>query len=99
MSGLAALGSWPLNHGETTAAMEAIGVYWKPAYYTLEGLFKEVGLQTGCRSRTCSDAAWCGCDRPWHGASEFRAVATDPGAVRELTRYRKTQVDAQDNEI
>src|SRR6267143_756960 len=42
VSGLTGLGSWLLDHGVSTVAMEATGVYWKPVYYALEGLFEEL---------------------------------------------------------
>ena len=37
-------------------AMEATGVYWKPVYYALEGLFEELWLLTPSTSRTCRAA-------------------------------------------
>ena len=35
---------WLLACGVKTVAMEATGVYWKPVYYGLEGLFEELWL-------------------------------------------------------
>lgn len=33
---------WLVERGVTTEAMEATGVYWKPVFYRMEGLFAEV---------------------------------------------------------
>src|ERR1039458_1455512 len=41
---LTELAQWLLEAGVTTVAMEATGVYWKPVYYSLEGLFEELWL-------------------------------------------------------
>jgi transposase len=58
---LSELSSWLLEAGVTTVVMEATGVYWKPVYYALEGLFEELWLcnalhrssQAGARRRRC----------------------------------------------
>lgn len=42
--GLAELAAWLTEAQVTTVAMEATGVYWKPVYYALEGLFDELWL-------------------------------------------------------
>ncbi len=36
---LRVLAEWLAERGVTTVAMEATGVYWKPVFYALEGLF------------------------------------------------------------
>ena len=42
--GLQGLAEFLLDSGVTTIAMESTGVYWKPVYYALEGLFDELWL-------------------------------------------------------
>ena len=48
--GLGELAGWLSDAGVTTVAMEATGVYWKPVYYVLEGLFNELWLCNSGRS-------------------------------------------------
>ncbi|MDP9335677.1 MAG: transposase, partial [Actinomycetota bacterium] len=106
VSGLAGLGSWLLDHGVSTVAMEATGVYWKPVYYALEGLFEELWLCNAMHVRNVpgrktdlSDAAWLA-DVVAHGMVRASFVPPPPiRELRELTRYRKTQVDARGQEI
>jgi hypothetical protein len=43
-NGLGQLAAWLSDTGVETVAMEATGVYWKPVYYCLEGLFDELWL-------------------------------------------------------
>ncbi len=43
-AGLAALAAFLMDAGVTTVAMEATGIYWRPVYYALEGLFDELWL-------------------------------------------------------
>ncbi|MDG6908152.1 MAG: transposase, partial [Nitrososphaerota archaeon] len=42
--GLSELAAFLLDGDVTTVAMEATGVYWRPVYYVLEGLFPELWL-------------------------------------------------------
>jgi transposase len=65
VAGVAKLGMWLLDRGVTTVAMEATGVYWKPVYYGLEGLFDEVWVCNAAHVRNVpgrktdlADAAW-----------------------------------------
>ena len=51
---VAALAEWLADLGVTTVAMEATGVYWKPIYYGLEGLFEELWL---CNAQHAEDDA------------------------------------------
>jgi transposase len=90
----------------TTVAMEATGVYWKAPYYALEGLFDELWLCNAQHVKTVpgrksdlSDAEWLA-DVAAHGM--VRPSFVPPPEIRELrelTRYRKTQVDARSKEI
>lgn len=89
-----------------TVAMEATGVYWKSPYYALEGLFDELWLcnaqhvrNVPGRKSDLSDAEWLA-DVAAHGM--VRPSFVPPPEIRELrelTRYRKTQVDARSKEI
>ena len=104
--GLADLAAWLAESGASTVAMEATGVYWKPVYYALEGAFPELWLcnahhvkNVPGRKTDLSDAAWLA-DVAAHGM--VRPSFVPPPAIRqlrELTRYRKTQVDMRTQEI
>lgn len=104
--GLAALTAFLLDAGVQTVAMEATGIYWRVVYYALEGLFKELWLcnaqhvkNVPGRKSDLSDAEWLA-DVAAHGM--VRPSFVPPPAIRglrELTRYRKTQVDARSKEI
>jgi transposase len=105
-AGLSGLASFLSDAGVTTVAMEATGVYWKAPYYTLEGLFEELWLcnaqhvkNVPGRKSDLSDAEWLA-DVAAHGM--VRPSFVPPPEIRELrelTRYRKTQVDVRAREI
>lgn len=105
-TGVAELAEWLNEQGVTTAVMESTGVYWKPIYYGLEGHVPELWLVNAMhvkrvpgRKTDVSDAEWLA-DVAAHGM--VRASYVPPPAIRELrelTRYRKTQVDARTREI
>ena len=90
----------------TTVAMEATGVYWRSPYYALEGMFDELWLcnaqhvkNVPGRKSDLSDAEWLA-DVAAHGMVRPSFVPPpEIRALRELTRYRKTQVDARAREI
>jgi transposase len=104
--GLSELAAFLSDAGVTTVAMEATGVYWKAPYYALEGLFDEVWLcnaqhvkNVPGRKTDLSDAEWLA-DVAAHGM--VRPSFVPPPEIRELrelTRYRKTQVDVRGKEI
>ena len=104
--GLSELASWLGDSGASTVAMEATGVYWKPVYYALEGLFDELWLCNAAhvknvpgRKSDLSDAEWLA-DVAAHGMVRPSFVPPpEIREVRELTRYRKAQVDARGKEI
>ncbi len=106
VAGIAELGRWLLDSGASTVAMEATGVYWKPVFYGLEGLFDELWVCNAAhvknvpgRKTDISDATWLA-DVVAHGMVRASFVPPPPiRAVRDLTRYRKTQVDARGREI
>jgi transposase len=104
--GLGELATWLGDAGVGTVAMEATGVYWKPVYYSLEGLFGELWLcnaqhvkNVPGRKTDLTDAEWLA-DVAAHGMVRPSFVPpTEIRELRELTRYRKTQVDAKVKEI
>jgi len=104
--GVGRLGAWLVARGVSTVAMEATGVYWKPVYYGLEGLFEELWVCNAMhvknvpgRKTDIADAVWLA-DVVAHGMVRASFVPPPPiRELRELTRYRKTQVDARVKEI
>ena len=99
--GLGELAVFLSDAAVTTVAMEATGVYWRSPYYALEGMFDELWLcnaqhvkNVPGRKSDLSDAEWLA-DVAAHGM--VRPSFVPPPEIRELrelTRYRKTQVDA-----
>lgn len=104
--GLGELAAFLADVAVTTVAMEGTGVYWKPPFYALEGLFDELWLcnaqhvkNVPGRKSDLSDAEWLA-DVAAHGMVRPSFVPPPPiRELRELTRYRKTQVDARAREI
>jgi transposase len=104
--GLGELAAFLTEAAVTRVAMEATGVYWKAPYYALEGLFDELWLcnaqhvkNVPGRKTDLSDAEWLA-DVAAHGM--VRPSFVPPPEIRELrelTRYRKTQIDARAKEI
>ncbi len=104
--GLAELVAFLQAASVTTVALEATGVYWRAPYYALEGLFDELWLcnaqhvkNVPGRKSDLADAEWLA-DVAAHGM--VRPSFVPPPEIRELrelTRYRKTQVDARVKEI
>lgn len=104
-AGLELLAGWLAEHRVELVAMEATGVYWKPVYYALEQRFelwlcnaRHVKKVPG-RKTDLSDAEWLA-DVAAHGMVRPSFVPSPPiRELRELTRYRKTQVDVRVAEI
>jgi len=104
--GLGELAVFLCDAAVETVAMEATGVYWKTVYYALEGMFDDLWLcnaqhvkNVPGRKSDLSDAEWLA-DVAAHGM--VRPSFVPPPEIRELrevTRYRKTQVDARGKEI
>ena len=101
---LLALADWLGEHGVTAVAMEATGVYWKPVYYILESRFHTMVVNAAHmhnvpgRKTDVADAAWiaqlleCGLLRP-------SFIPPPPiRELRDLTRYRKTQIEERQRE-
>ncbi len=105
-AGVAELADWLASHEVDTVVMEATGVYWKPVYYGLEGLVGELWLVNAAhvkrvpgRKTDLSDAEWLA-DVAAHGMVRSSFVPPAPiRELRELSRYRKTQIDARAMEM
>jgi len=104
--GVAALIDYLKGAEVVRVAMEATGVYWKPVYYPMEGLFPELWLcnaqhvkNVPGRKTDLADAEWLA-DVAAHGM--VRPSFVPPPEVRELrelTRYRKAQITERGREI
>jgi transposase len=92
--------------GVQRVAMESTGVYWKPVYYPMEGCFEQLWLcnahhvqNVPGRKTDVNDAEWLA-DVAAHGMVRPSFVPPpEVRALRELTRYRKTQVTMRAQEI
>jgi len=96
--GLLTLRDWLQAHGVTQVTMEATGVYWKPVWAVLEDDFECLLVnarhvkQVPGRKTDVSDAAWL-CQLAEAGLLKASFVPPKPiRALRNLTRYRKTQI-------
>jgi transposase len=106
LSGVRQLGEWLADREVTLVVMEATGVYWRPVYYGLEDRFDEVWLVNAQhvknvpgRKTDMSDAEWLA-DVAAHGMVRPSFVPPpEIRGLRELTRYRKTQIRARGQEI
>ena len=100
-AGLQVLEAWLAERQVQLVAMEATGVYWKPVLYALERRFtvwlcnaRHVKKLPG-RKTDLTDAEWLA-DVAAHGMVRPSFVPPLPiRELRELTRYRKTQIDAR----
>ena len=105
-AGVGELARWMADFEVTRVVMESTGVYWKPVYYPLEGLFDELWLVNAThvknvpgRKTDLSDAEWLA-DVAAHGMVRPSFVPpTQIRELRELTRYRKTQINTRAAEI
>jgi len=105
-TGVSMLAGWMADHEVTRVVMESTGVYWKPVYYPLEGLFAELWLVNAAhvknvpgRKTDMADAEWLA-DVAAHGMVRPSFVPPPPvRELRELTRYRKTQITVRAQEI
>jgi transposase len=99
-----ALRDWLVANGVTLAAMEATGVYWKPLYYVLEDAMqcwllnaRHMANVPG-RKTDVQDAEWIA-QLVEHGL--VRPCFVPPPPIRELrnlTRYRTTQIEERTRE-
>jgi len=104
VGGLLGLRDWLKAHRVTQVAMEATGVYWKPVWAILEDEFDCLLVnarhvkQVPGRKTDVSDAAWL-CQLLEAGLLQRSFVPPKPiRALRNLTRYRKTQIQERQRE-
>jgi len=105
-SGLTQLCDWLVDQRVDLAVMEATGVYWKPVYYALEDAVAELWLVNAHhvqnvpgRKSDLLDAEWLA-DVAAHGMIRPSFVPPPPiRELRELTRYRKTQITLRGQEV
>jgi transposase len=102
--GLLALRDWLAGHGVTQVVMEATGVYWKAPWAILEDEFECLLVnarhvkQVPGRKTDVSDAAWL-CRLAEAGLLKANFVPPKPiRQLRNLTRYRKTQIQERARE-
>jgi transposase len=104
VGGLLGLRDWLAAHGVTQVAMEATGVYWKPVWAVLEDDFdcllvnaRDVKQVPG-RKTDVADAVWL-CQLLECGLLRRSFVPPpDQRTLRNLTRYRKTQIAERQRE-
>jgi transposase len=104
VSGLLTLLDWFSAFGVTQVVMEATGVYWKPVWAVLEDSFECLLVnarhvkQVPGRKTDVSDAQWL-CQLAEAGLLRASFVPPKPiRALRNLTRYRKTQIQERARE-
>lgn len=105
-AGVRSCGEWLAEREVTLVVMEATGVYWRPVYYGLEGRFDDQWLVNAHhvknvpgRKTDMSDAEWLA-DVAAHGMVRPSFVPPpEIRGLRELTRYRKTQIRIRGQEI
>ncbi|MDQ3770977.1 MAG: IS110 family transposase [Actinomycetota bacterium] len=103
--GLLVLLDWLQSHRVTRVGMESTGVYWKPVFYALEGDFECWLLNAQHlrnvpgRKTDVADSAWI-CQLVEHGLVRPSFVPPKPiRALRDLTRYRKSQIEERTREV
>jgi transposase len=104
VAGLLTLSDWLAAFGVTQVVMEATGVYWKPVWAILEDGFECVLVnarhvkQVPGRKTDVKDAEWL-CQLAEAGLLRASFVPPKPiRALRNLTRYRKTQIQERARE-
>lgn len=105
-AGVRELGEWLAEREVTLVVIEATGVYWRTVFYGLENRFDELWLVNAHhvknvpgRKTDMSDAEWLA-DVGAHGMVRPSFVPPpEIRGLRELTRYRKTQIRARVQEI
>jgi transposase len=104
VAGLLTLSDWLAAFGVTQVVMEATGVYWKPVWAVLEDAFDCVLVnarhvkQVPGRKTDVKDAEWL-CQLAEAGLLRASFVPPKPiRALRNLTRYRKTQIQERARE-
>src|SRR5437867_5511301 len=102
---LLALREWLQAFGVTHVAMESTGVYWKPIYYLLEDGFTlllvnmQMLKQVPGRKSDVKDSEWLA-QLLEYGLLRGSLVPPAPiRDLRELTRYRKKQIEDRAQEV
>jgi len=102
---LLVLRDWLQAHGVTDVAMESTGVYWRPLYYLLEEAFTVllINMQhlshVPGRKSDVRDSEWLA-QLLEYGL--LRGSLVPPAAIRDLrevTRYRKRQIEDRAQEV
>ena len=104
-AGLVLLGEWLASFEVTRVGMESTGCYWKPVWYVLEDQ-AECWLLNAAHMRNVpgrktdvADAAWIA-QLVEHGLVRPSFVPPRPvRELRDLTRYRKTQIQERGREV
>jgi transposase len=103
--GLLALRDWLAAHRVRQVAMGATGVFWKPVWHVLEDEFECLLVnarhvkQVPGRKTDVSDAEWL-CRLLEAGLLRASFVPPKPiRQLRNLTRYRKTQIQERQREV
>jgi transposase len=104
-AGLLGLADWPDSYQVTLVGMEATGCYWKPVWQALEDRVccwllgaRHVRNLPG-RKTDMADAVWL-CLLVEHGMVRPSFVPARPiRELRDLTRYRKTQIQERSREV
>src|SRR2546428_13340057 len=103
--GLLTLADWLASYGVTLVGMESTGCYWKPVFYLLEERFECWLLNARHlrnvpgRKTDVADSAWI-CQLLEHGLVRASFVPPKPiRELRDLTRYRKTQIEERSREV
>jgi transposase len=103
--GLLTLADWLSSYGVTLVGMESTGCYWKPVYYLLEERFECWLLnaqhlrKVPGRKTDVADSSWI-CQLVEHGLVRASFVPPKPiRELRDLTRYRKTQIEERSREV
>jgi transposase len=104
VAGLLTLSDWLAAFGVTQVVMEATGVFWRPVWAILEDAFECVLVnarhvkQVPGRKTDVKDAEWL-CQLAEAGLLRGSFVPPKPiRALRNLTRYRKTQIQERARE-
>lgn len=102
---LQAMAAWLQEKGCTRVAMESTGVYWKPVYNVLEGMFDILVVnaehikKVSGRKTDVADAEWIA-DLLRHGLLRGSFIpSAQQRAWRDLTRYRTRLVDDRTSEV
>lgn len=101
---LLGLRDWLVHQRVSLVGMESTGVYWKPVYYVLEGALECWLLNARHlrnvpgRKTDVADSTWI-CQLVEHGLVRPSFVPPKPiRELRNLTRYRKAQIDERGRE-